>query len=218
MSETGTLAAGLQSVFDALISSLFTCLPGRIESYDYSTRKATVKPLIKKTLLDETVEELPVITEVPVVFPMSKLSGMSFPLNRGDGVLLVFSQRSLERWANTGEDSEPGDPRKYDMTDAIAVVGLFSFKQNNLASNNDDLEIHHKGQKITLKSNGDIEIGNGTLEKLVTEIMFSKFNDHTHLYIPGPGTGTIVSGTPVTALSAPIVLGDSELTSKVKAS
>lgn len=212
MTEKNTLAAAIENTFMTLLSHIHTCLPGRIETYDYTTQKATVKPLIKKKYLDGDVQELPVLTNVPVQFPRTKKSGITFPLTRGDGVLIVFSERSLERWKSSGDDTEPGDARKFDLSDGIAIPGLFSFKQKNIASNNNDLEVQHNGQFVTIKKNGDIEVGKSSLKKLVNDTFKSLFNSHTHAT-----TATISTG-PVGVIGVPNQqMTDSQLTDKVKA-
>ena len=235
MSDQGsTLADAIVNTFWSLISSIHTCLPGRIEKYTRTEQKANVKPLIKKKYLDGTAVEFPVIPNVPIVFPRTKRGGITFPLEQGDGVLLVFSERALDRWLSSGEDVEPGDYRKFDLSDAIAIPGLFSFKQPNLATNDDDVEIHNEGQRITIKKNGDIEIG-VDVKKLVTETFATLFDNHVHNVsvagTPSAQLGTTSSPTAMagsTPISVPPTPGpstrlfndsvqDSHLTSKAKA-
>lgn len=226
-----TLTEAIEAVVKTALNQINTCLPGEIRKFDVDTAKADVKPLIQRKFADDTVQELPVITNVPVVFPRTKTGGLTFPLTAGDGCLIVFSQRSLERWSGTGVDSEPGDTRKFDLSDAICIPGLFAFTASNIASNNSDLEITNKGQKITLKANGDIEIGTESLKKLVTEDFVSMFNDHQHNYpdITPAGIGVTskpcgAAGTlppPVGVLPAPplpgVAMGAGELTDKTSA-
>lgn len=158
MPGTTTLLEALQNVIDVTFEDIHTALPGRFESYDYTKQKASVKPLIKKVYLDDEVLDLPVIASVPVVFPRTTTSGVTFPINKNDKCLLIFSERSLQNWALSGRDSSPGDPRRYALTDAVAIPGLFSFAETNLASNNTDLEIHHKGFKIVITPEGKFKL------------------------------------------------------------
>lgn len=207
MSEKSTLTSAIENTIRTLLASeVHTCLPGRIETYEFKKQRATVKPLIKKKYLDGDIQELPVLTNVPVVFPRTKKSGITFPLVRGDGVLIAFSERALERWKSSGRDAEPGDPRKFDLSDGVAIPGLFSFADDNLASNDNDLEIHHQGQTVTIKKNGDVEVGSGILQKLVNETFMTIFNTHTHATAP---SGPI--STPLPQMT------DTNLTSKVRA-
>lgn len=159
-SQDLTLPQVLENTFLALMSEINTCLPGRIESYEVSSQKCTVKPLIKKKFFDGQALELPIIVEVPVQFSRSKNAGMTFPLKRGDTGFIIFSQRSMERWLASGEDVEPGDPRKFDLTDAIFIPGIFSFNIKNIANNNKDLEIQNR--------TGEVALGNDTSKTLIS--------------------------------------------------
>jgi len=158
MAEDNSLTVAIENVISALFEDVHTCMPGRIESYVFGEAKATIKPLLKKVFNDGTILELPVLPNVPIVFQRTNNSGLTFPMKVGDGVLLLFSERALERWYLSGQDSEPGDPRRYDLSDAIATPGLFGFNTKNLASNNEDLEIHHNGFKITITAAGKISL------------------------------------------------------------
>jgi hypothetical protein len=230
---TLTLSEAIQTVIWSVLSTVNTCLPGRIESY--SDNKASVQPLIKRKNLSNTVETLPIISNVPVVFPRTQTTGITFPIKKGDGCLLVFSQRAMERFLSSGEIVEPGDSRKFDLTDAIAIPGLFSFNASALASNNTDVEIHNNNQKIVIKENGDIEIGASSLLKLITENFKSLFDNHVH-NVSTVGSATAQAGItsspvkevgtdPVGVSSIPTailyafgdLIKDAHLTKKVKA-
>lgn len=145
---------------------IHTALPGQIESYDYSQQKADVKPLIKRNYKDGEVTALPVITSVPVIWPRAGNASLTFPLNKGDGVLLVFSERSMDTWLSIGSDAVPGDPRKFDLSDAIAIPGLYPFCTSGLAENNADVLLRHGEAKFKLDSSAKIAIGNDSQELL----------------------------------------------------
>jgi len=228
---SSSLTQAIENVLQVFLSGINTCLPGQIESYNFETSKVSVKPLIKKKFLDGAVLEIPIIENVPAVFPRTSRSGITFPLRKGDKCLIVFSQRAMERYLSSGEDSEPGDKRKFDLTDAIAIPGLFSFVEGTIASNNEDMEMTHEGQKVTIKKGGDIQVGSDSLKKLVNEEFVNLFNGHVHAFVDvtpgGPvptltgspcgatGTGAPDPGTPGVALPTTL-MGDSHLTSKVK--
>lgn len=217
MPENNTLAEAITNTFLSMIENMHTCLPGVVVDYDFEFSRASVKPLIKKPFIDGDVLVLPVLKDIPVVFPRSSKAGMTFPLNKGDKVLIVFSQRSLDTWKDFGKDSVPRDFRKFDLSDAICIPGMFSFNKSdkNIASNNSDLEIQNEGQTITIKKNGDIEIGGSSLLKLVNENFKSLFNGHAHITTTptNPTSTPVVFATPL----VPAVITDNELTDKVKA-
>lgn len=210
--EESSISAALRNFTLDILNEVHTCMPGRIEKYDYTQQRAEVKPLLKRAMKDGTQLEYPNITDVPVCFPSGNDASITFPLSKGDSVLLLFSERSLNNWVNTGNDSNTELDKLHCLTDCIALPGIIPFSSTSKASNNDDVEISYKNQKITIKSNGDIEIGTGTLLSLVTEALIDAFNNHTHLCAaPGSPSGTPGLSTP------PISLGSAHLTSKVKA-
>lgn len=156
----------LKSFFNSKINELNFCLPAKIVTYDFSTQKASVKPLLKKVYTDDSVIDLPIVNNVPVMHPSSGGASITFPVKKNDQVLLVFSQRSLEEWLDNGKDIAPDDPRTFDLTDAIAIIGLRSFNNQSPAKNNDDLMVSYGGSEITIKKNKDIELKTATKVKI----------------------------------------------------
>jgi hypothetical protein len=127
--QVGNESADIEDVIEGMIRmnqlELNTCLPGKITSYDAFTQTCSVQPAIARTQLNGAVFSRAEIDEVPVVFPRSSTGGVTFPLAAGDGVMLIFSQRSIEKWGLAGIEGPAGDTRLHDITDAIAVPGLF---------------------------------------------------------------------------------------------
>lgn len=125
------------------------CLPGSIESYDASERKASVKILLDEKYADETVLSGTVVPNVPVVMPSTQNAGLVLPIGTGDYVMLVFSQRSLDRWLSEGGTTEPDDARMHSLNDAIAIVGLFPFKTTH--SDGDGVRLHNNDTELRLE-------------------------------------------------------------------
>jgi hypothetical protein len=69
-------------------------------------------------------ESLPVITDVPVVFPGAGDYSVTFPIAKGDTVLLIFAEGSLDQWLTKGGEVDPQDDRRFSLTDAIAIPSL----------------------------------------------------------------------------------------------
>lgn len=136
-------------------TELRVALPGEIVSYDHTQQRASVRPLIRKKYKDGEVAPLPVIHQVPVVWPRGTDSALTMPLKAGDGVGLIFQDRSLDEWLSSGGMSTPNDSRQHDLSDAIAIPGLCSF---NDADGSEDVVLRHGDSKITLKDDGGIEV------------------------------------------------------------
>jgi hypothetical protein len=180
--ETPTLAEAIRTGIRASLVDLYTAMPGQVESYNATTNLANVQPVFKRKYeKDEEVVNLPVINNVPVAFPRAGQAGITFPLKSGDNVLLVFSQRSLESWKTVGGLVEPNDPRTHDISDAIAIPGVYPLS-NPMLVDPDNLVIRHLLSKVTVKKDaievtagagkitvdktGKVSLGNGVIELL----------------------------------------------------
>jgi hypothetical protein len=126
----------LRRVLDVASSEMFVALPGKVEKYDPVLQKADVKPLIQKPFVfedgDEDLDELPVLTDVPVMFPRGGGYFLSLPIEPGDNVLLVFCDMSIDSFmvSTGGVDTNPVDLRTHDISDAVAIPGFYPFPKN----------------------------------------------------------------------------------------
>ena len=156
---SGSLAAILERKIRNVLMDVHVSMPAKITRYDYEKQQADCKPSIKRRFRDGTSQTLPVIPNVPVVFPRVNNSYVYFPLAVGDNVLLVFSDYSLDNWAFSNQEVDPEDVRAHNITDAFALVGGYDFNHpiTDLA-NADDLIIKNNTVKITVKPNGTMSI------------------------------------------------------------
>lgn len=132
-SRTPSMEELLEAATHEALSDVFSCLPGKIELYDPAQQKANVKPLIKRRYLgedgDEGIDELPVITDVPVLFPRGGGYFLSFPVKKGDNVTLLFVDRSIDDYVGSdgATDTAPLDFRQFDISDAVAIPAWSTF-------------------------------------------------------------------------------------------
>lgn len=101
-----------------------TAIPGEVISYDPVKQTVQVKVSIDREIAGEQIA-YPILDGIAVIFPRSGSHGISFPLEKGDGVILLFSERSLESWRTRGSGYPPYDSRKFDLNDAVAIPGMF---------------------------------------------------------------------------------------------
>lgn len=139
MTSTQTLGAEprsptLEDVIRAGLRSLQrevnVALPGRVEAYDSSKQLAEVQPLVQELVATregtERVETLPVIPNVPVIFPRAGGYFLTLPVAVGDYVQLLVNQRSVDAWFNgDGRIKNPNDFRMHDLSDAVALPGFY---------------------------------------------------------------------------------------------
>lgn len=138
-SRSPAIAEVMKMAMNDALADVHTCMPGKVEKYDSVLQKADVKPLLKRALIQDTdsgepsdeVETLPVIPEVPVIFPRGGGFFQSLPLAKGDFVLLVVCERSIDNYMyGAGIDTDPVDLRQFDLTDAVAITGFSPFSRS----------------------------------------------------------------------------------------
>lgn len=131
------------------ISNVHTCAPGKIISY--SNGISVVQPSIKQKVTNSDSLDYPVITNVPTYFLGCEGRSITFPIKSGDDCLLFFAERSIDDWLLGGESD---DPRKYDITDCFALVGMQKVRSHA----NDAIEINHGSCKVRIPEGGPVEI------------------------------------------------------------
>lgn len=123
-----TFPSAIDRVLRRRLVDVHTAMPGQVESFDAAKQTANVKLLLKarrETESGSVVEEaLPLAVNVPVVFQGGKGFRTVFPLEPGDGVLVVFAEASIDRWQSLGGLQETGDDRRFHLADAICIPGL----------------------------------------------------------------------------------------------
>jgi hypothetical protein len=151
---------------------------------------------------------MPIITDVQVLFPGTKKALIQYELNKGDGCLLVFSTQSLEKWIiGTGNEVEAGDLRRFSLTDAFCIPGLFPPKAPGKIGTGSGMEILFENGKIVITPQGKIEL-NGNEKAFVTHaelaqtlsVFISALNLHTH----SNGNNGTPTGAPIVPMTLDI--------------
>lgn len=120
----------------AELRGVHSWMPGMVVKWDPSTSRANIRPLVRvfATLEDGTRAEraLPVITNVPLIFPSGDGFCLTFPIkadaDSGTTGRLCFSEVSLDRWlAGTGGLVDSEIDVRFALTDAVFEAGLRPF-------------------------------------------------------------------------------------------
>lgn len=127
MSETVTFADAIRSAIDTTLSRTYVSRPARVDAYDATKQTVDVTPALKEVIEDDDgtrVVDLPVIAGVPVLTHGGGGFFTSYPIAAGDFVMLLFSDRSIDRWWSAGGVVDPIDLRRHEIADAVAITGL----------------------------------------------------------------------------------------------
>jgi hypothetical protein len=179
----------VRAIVDSVLVDLNVCLPAKIVAYDKETQYADVQIQIMQTFTDGSAVLPPVIPNVPVKHPRAR-GGATFihmPLQPGDDVTLVFSQRSLDNWKSQGGATNPQDIRKHHITDAYALIGGSAMPDSFSPKTSDAIEIVNGESFINVFPDGTFNISNGTndLIQLVQEGFQTLSEDTTNTML-GP--------------------------------
>ena len=167
--EIDSYAASLIMAFRELLLDVNTGLPAIIHSYDSDTEKATVQPVFLSVPKDETQAPFkkPLITDVPVLFPQSSQFKLKFPIQKGDAVWLLFSQRGLntfktrlKNFRNYTDNEQldeqlivsPNPEGFFSLQDAVVLPG-FNLHDATAEDENDRATITIEGKRIRIDSN-----------------------------------------------------------------
>lgn len=124
----------LRNAIDGNRVTLHTALPGLIESIDLSNQTVSVQPTIQgqkiKVAKDGTITytpvTLPLLIKVPLFFPRGGDYAITFPVKVGDECLVIFAERCIDSWWESGKVGPQIEFRMHDLSDGFAIVGFSS--------------------------------------------------------------------------------------------
>lgn len=217
MTQTATLTELLKRSFTEMMKDIATSIPGHIISFDPETQLAQVQIGIVRIDVNGNSFDPPPLIEVPVYFSGGSFL-LEYQIDPNDEGVIIFSQRCIDGWFNTGGIAENPILRFHDYSDAMFLPGLRSQPNKIQSFANNGLRLRNKDAThyIWLKNDGTIEAknSNGTITMDPSggvEMNVTSFNvtspsfthngvnvgdDHIHT----PGTYSN-SGGPVTGVS-----------------
>lgn len=144
---TPSLEEVMKRTVEAMSRNMRVSMPGKIIKYDKEKQLADVQPVFKQKYRDGTVEDPPIIYNVPVAHARAGNAFLHMPIAEGHSVMLVFQDKSLEKWISSGGVHDPEDTRSHHISDAIAYPGGYP--------SNDASKIHNGEDAILGNSDGD---------------------------------------------------------------
>lgn len=148
----------IKSALDARMGEVHTSFPATVVSFSAGPpATATVRPIAANTRKTGegqlTTERLPDLPACPVMFP----SGTGHPLQAGDEVVVVVAERSVAEWsAGGGSETEPRDPRRFDLSDALVIP-------NSQLTDSDIATAVSAGHRVLAAiGSGEVRLGSAT--------------------------------------------------------
>ena len=154
-------AKAIRDAIQNKITDIHTAVFGEVQEYDPVENVATVLPLATSYINGQYVD-YPTLYNVPVAMQKSGDISITFPVAKGDIVLLLFMERSLNRW--TGDPDRPL-LSAYSLNNAIAIPGFaygLTGKEEEASADkkliiaNGETSIEIRSDKVVI--NGDLQV------------------------------------------------------------
>ena len=157
------------------------CIPCIVQSYNSENNTVECQPAVRERIINEdgTIQyiQLPLLINVPVVFPGSVNFDIKFPLSKNDECLVFFSDLSIDNFWQKGSVQNPVEVRRHDLSDGMAIPCRMSLPRR---------EVSPKAS-IVVDSNGEITF-KGKFGSFTGSQLYRIINSHVHEYATVGGT------------------------------
>lgn len=117
-------------MLENLSSTMRVSIPGIIHDFDPGTQTVTVQCAVREKIIDDRLElhwvDLPLLLDVPIVFPRAGGFVLTLPINAGDECLIIFADMCIDAWFSNGGIQNQIEKRRHDLSDAFAILGAWS--------------------------------------------------------------------------------------------
>jgi hypothetical protein len=143
----------IEKLVQDMQQNMHTCIPGKIDSFDAGKCLAVVVPTGQFITPGGKKLDYPKVHDVPVhvLQHAGQKCTIAFPIKKDDGCILFFAEQQLDQFRD-GEEAKCD--LRFDLTNAIAVVGLFA-QANDVVKDACDNEAiiidHNTDSRVTIK-------------------------------------------------------------------
>lgn len=202
MATESQLTDLIKRSFVEMMKDIGTSIPAHILSFDPSTQLAQIQIGIKRVDIDGKQFAPPPLIEAPVYFAGGDKFFIEHQIDAGDEGIVLFSQRCIDAWVNTGGIAENPILRFHDFSDCYFLPGLRSQPKAISAFQNNGIRMSNKAgsEYIWLKNDGTSEITVPTLNinanvNIVGNVsLLGAFMQTGTMTVIGNITGAIVTG------------------------
>ncbi|MGQ5288441.1 Gp138 family membrane-puncturing spike protein [Pectobacterium actinidiae] len=163
-SQTNSEQGLIDTMMNRVMSNLRVAMPGVIQSFNPEDVTCVVQPSSMGYDTDNNGNResnpLQLLTDVPVVFPRGGGCTLTFPVKEGDECLIIFADRCIDFWWQSGRVQEPVSDRMHSLSDAFVIVGPQSQakKISDISTSAAQLRIDDGSAFIEVAAGGDITV------------------------------------------------------------
>lgn len=148
---------------DGWKSALRVACPGIIQSFNPTEQTVTVQISLRELVRKENGAHewvtISPLLDVPIVIPHAGGYSITMPINAGDECLVIFSDMCIDAWFTYGGIQNQLELRRHDLSDAFAILGIWSQPNKIKNYSVDSMQIRNKkGDAYIELKNNDINI------------------------------------------------------------
>lgn len=155
-----------RAALDGRQARIRTAMPGIVTAVDLTRQTVSVQGAIQGQQESPdgstAAVNLPMFVDVPIVWPRAGGYAMTFPVKVGDEVLVVFGDRCIDSWWQSGGIGAPLEPRMHDLSDAFAILAPASQPKAQALPNVSSTSVQMRNESGTayleITDDGDINI------------------------------------------------------------
>lgn len=173
---------------------------GTIQSFDPAKQTVTVIINYKKTSFKQlpdgkyeaALTDYPILADVPAIVISGGQCSLQMPIVKGDICLILFNDRDMDNWMQSGQIGPVASPRLHSISDGIALVGLRPFT-NPLDGFQAAVASLSNGTTAVRVKNGKIRIENiaTTLNTVLDQLVTAIKAISVDVAAIGPNQGTV---------------------------
>lgn len=194
----------LTMVLDTLRDNIFKSFNcsriGIIQSFNPANQTATAQ-IVDKIYQEKfdgsaiQISDFPLLADCPIFMPYSNAGGLTLSVNQGDECIILFNDRDIDNWFESGNVTVPNTARAHNITDGLILVGIKSLLNSIPNYNNNATTLSYGTTQLQLTDKVHIQNATQNLRTLIDTLMDTLLNMKVLNPLTGNYTLTLDSAT-----------------------
>lgn len=168
-----SLSGVMKTAFSELMKNVSTSVPGHVLGFDPDPQTAQIQIGVVSVDVNGKTFTPPPLIECPVYFPGGSQWMIEYQIDPGDEGWVLFSQRCIDAWMQTGGVAQNPIMRLHDESDGCFFPGFRPAAKSISGFNNDGIRLRDASGEnyvwlsaagVTIKAaNLNVDVGSGTV-------------------------------------------------------
>src|SRR5690606_22358253 len=160
----------IRTSFFEMMKGVCTAIPGHILTFDSNLQRAQVQIGLQTVTVDGVALTPPPIIDVPVLFMGGTQFSVAHQIDTRDEGLILFGQRCVDGWKQTGGVATNPLARFHSTHDAFFIPGFrpLSTRISDFANDGIRMQSRDGSRHVWIKASGEIVADNGAASVQIT--------------------------------------------------